>query len=1530
MKPPSAVSSFDLPDAKRSLLEALLEEEGLLHGASPVISKRTDRGPCPLSFAQQRLWFFDQLAPGNPFYNVDIAMPLPGDIDVAALERSLQEIVRRHDVLRTTFLATSGGPVQVIAPSLSLPFPIIDLRPSAPTERQAMAEKLATEEARRPFDLAGGPLVRTTLLRLDDADYIFLLTMHHIVCDGWSLAVFYYELSVLYAAFSTGAASPLPELPIQYADFAVWQRQWLQGEELVAQLAYWRKQLADLPALNLPTDRPRPSVQSFQGAHHPITLSKELSEELRAFSQRQGVTLFMTMLAAFQVVLHRYSGQDDVVVGTYIANRNRAEIEGLIGFFVNTLVLRTDLSGNPSFREVLGRVREVALGAYAHQDLPFEKLVEELQPERDLSRNPLFQVTFQLFNMPASTTTDVETSAPTLQVERGTAIFDIAFGLFETSMGLVGQIEYSTDLFDADTIARLAGHYQRLLETIVADPDQRISTWPLLNEAERRHMLVAWNDTRSAFSRDACVHHLFEAQADRTPDAVAFSCGSQQLGYQELNVRANRLAHHLQAIGVGPETPVAIAMDRSPEMMVSLLGILKAGGAYVPLDPAYPAERLAFMIRETQAPVLLTEKRLRHRFGHHDAVTICVDDEPEGMSRGNADNPDSGTTASSLLYIMYTSGSTGIPKGVLGEHRAAVNRFEWMSQAYPFQPDEVCCQKTALSFVDSVWEIFGPLLNGVHNVILPDDLVKDSYALVGALAEQGVTRIVLVPSLLSVILSSGLDLRTELRRLKYWITSGEALPIELLQQFRDLLPEVVLLNLYGSSEVAGDATWFDTREEQSSSSVSIGRPIANTSVYVLDRHLQPVPVGVPGELYVGGQSVARGYLRRPELNAQRFIPDPFGGEPGARLYKTGDLARYRANGALEFLGRADHQLKIRGFRVEPGEIEAALRQHPRVREAVVVPKAGGDGDPQLVAYVVQDDSGDRGPVNDASNEQTERWHMVWDETYNRASAPDDPTFNIEGWNSSYTGAPIPSDEMRDWVNGTVERILALRPTRALEIGCGSGLLLFRIAPHCAVYQGTDFSAAALRYITENLAGRELDHVRLLERKADDFSGFEAGSVDAVILNSVVQYFPGIDYLVAMIEQCVRLVAPGGFIFIGDVRSLPLLKALHTSVELFRAPASLRLEQLEQRVNRRMAQEQELVIDPSFFVALQQHLPAVRDVRVQLRRGRQHNELTRFRYDVTLRVAADVGSAAECDWVEWGERVASIEDLRGYLTENPRPMAAVRSVPNARVLADARSVELIGSDAPFETVGELTECLAALNGNGVDPEALWALGNEMDRDVDIRWVGSSTDGCFDAVFVRRDRTNAGSVAATSFPSERQRMRPWRTYANDPRETSFAQQLVPELRRFLQDRLPEYMLPSVFVLITSLPTTPSGKVDRRSLPAPDRRRRETQGAYVAPRSDTEGLLATIWSELLGVDQVGVHDDFFSELGGHSLLGTRLITRLRETFQIELPIRRLFEGPTIAELALAIEELLIDDIEQTSDEADAVNGWDHESSA
>ncbi|HEY9666982.1 MAG TPA: condensation domain-containing protein, partial [Coleofasciculaceae cyanobacterium] len=928
----------EIQQRKAEIISFLKSANRTSNSTSTPLVPISRNGNLPLSFAQQRLWFLDQLVPNNAFYNTPAAVRLVGSLNLAALEETFNEIVCRHEALRTRFVTVDGNPVQAIAPTLTLPLPIVDLRSqsvsggeSLPTaERDTEARRLTIEEAQRPFDLSKDSLLRVTLLKLDESEYVLLLILHHIVSDGWSMGVLIKEIAALYSAKCSEEPSPLPTLPIQYADFAHWQREWLQGEVLETQLAYWRQQLDGISVLNLPTDRPRPAVQTYRGVTQLLQLPQSLSTALEALSQQEGVTLFMTLLAAFQTLLYRYTQQEDITVGSPIANRNRSEIEGLIGFFVNSLVLRTDVSGNPTFLELLGRVKEVALGAYAHQDLPFEKLVEELHPERNLNQNPLFQVVFALQNAPMEALELPGLTLSPLQfVDTGTTRFDLEFHLWErkqnnglgvdSSEGISGFVVYSTDLFDAATINRMLGHFQTLLEGIVANPEQRLADLPLLSETERHQLLVEWNNTQAQYPKDLCIHQLFEAQVEKTPDAIAVVFEDKQLSYRELNNRSNKLAHYLQKRGVGAEVLVGLCVERSVEMVVGMLGILKAGGAYVPLDPSYPSERLSLMLEDAQVSVLLTRQRFKSLANSgsllkrtergeinsqfnptsainqrinsvagesavqdleiqtdckkYNPIVVFLDQDWETISKETEDNPTSNITANNLAYVIYTSGTTGKPKGVEVEHRGLLNLVFWHQQAFAVSPFDRVTQVAGVAFDACGWEIWPYLCAGASIYFPNDEIRRSQEKLRDWLVAKSITISFLPTPLVEKFLLSDWSNNTSLRLL---LTGGDK-----LHQYPSASHPFQVVNNYGPTENTVVTTSGIVpaiarvgTEDAVCLPPAIGRPIANTQVYVLDKYLQPVPIGVAGELYISGDGLARGYLNRPHLTAERFISNP--------------------------------------------------------------------------------------------------------------------------------------------------------------------------------------------------------------------------------------------------------------------------------------------------------------------------------------------------------------------------------------------------------------------------------------------------------------------------------------------------------------------------------------------------------------------------------------------------------------------------------------------------------------------------------
>ncbi len=973
----------ELPVEKRAQLVRQLQErrereQAAAPAAEPIPRQSRERETHPLSFAQQRLWFLYNFEPESPEYNIPQALRIGGRLDAEVMQRALRDLVRRHETLRTTFRSVEGTPAQVIAQVVDMEVPFVDARqrvgegapPSAAWEE---ALRLAAADAREPFDLTLGPIMRARLYRTGEEEHLLYYNVHHIAYDGWSMGIFARELAAIYDALAAGAPPPLPPLEVQYLDFAVWQRQWLSGEVLEAQLAYWRRQLGAVPPLALPTDRPYPPFRTHHGAAVPLGFDERLQQEVKAFARRQGVTLFVALMAAWKALLHHWTTQEDIAVGTLIANRQRHETEALIGFFANSLVLRSDLGGDPPFAELLRRERETALDAYAHQDLPFEKLVEELNPPRDLARTPLFQVMLILLNAPGEALELPGLRLQPVAIDSRTAKVELTVYATDTAAGFDGFLEYNSDLFERPTMLRLLGHYRQVLEAAIADPAVRLAALPLLAAAERRQVLIDWNATAAPIP-PTTLHGWIEQQARRTPGAAAVEMGAERLTYEQLDARANRLARRLRRLGVGAESLVGLAMERSPDMVIGLLAVLKAGGAYVPIDPEYPAERIAHVLGDSRAPVLLTQEALLPRLPPHQAQVVAVDRDaaeiaaesasplgsgeaprsnvgaplPSGeapRSNTGAPPPPLDATPDNLAYVIYTSGSTGKPKGVQITHRAVVNFLESMRRRPGLAAADTLLAVTTLSFDIAGLEIYLPLVCGARLLLASREAAQAGEQLRGMLERQGVTVMQATPATWRLLLAAGWLGDRGLRIL----CGGEALPRDLASQLLGVCGS--LWNVYGPTEAT---IWSTLDQVAAAGPVTIGRPLANTGIYLLSRRLEPVPVGVPGELLIGGAGLARGYRGRPDLTAEKFIPHPFAAaaEAGARLYRTGDLARHLPGGRLDFLGRIDHQVKVRGFRIELGDVEAALGAHPAVAQAVVTAREDSPGSKQLAAYLV--------------------------------------------------------------------------------------------------------------------------------------------------------------------------------------------------------------------------------------------------------------------------------------------------------------------------------------------------------------------------------------------------------------------------------------------------------------------------------------------------------------------------------------------------------------------------------------------------
>ena len=1451
------------------------------------LRRRDPARQVPLSFAQQRLWFLDQFQGGSTEYNMVSALRLRGQLDVAALEGAIEAIVTRHESLRTRFALVEGEPVQVVAASLPVDLPLEDLSRLSEAMQSDVLRRAMQEEWNRPFDLTRGPMLRVKLLRRSDEDHVLIRNVHHIVSDGWSEGVFNSELRAFYNGLLDGRGSGLDPLPVQYADFSVWQRQWLETGGLQEGLSYWSRQLQGAPEqTTLPTDGPRPPARTFDAARHLTTVPSDTLLALKRVGQEAKATLYMTALAAFGLLLARHAGQQDIVVGSPTANRQDSHLDGLIGFFVNMLTLRMRVDPDASFLSLLNGVRATALDAYRHQDVPFERVVDEVVQTRRLDAWPLFQVSFALQNAPWVAPTLTGLGVEPVSHEATRARFDLEVNAWESQGRFIIAWLYNRDLFDAWRIERFANQYTRVLASVASDPDQPVGRIPLLDPAERRQVLTAWNGAATSMPAKG-VRHLLEAQAERTPDGIAVTFEDRHFSYRTVHARANQLAHLLIEKGVRPGDIVGLELDRSPELVVALLAVVKLGAAYLPLDPGYPSCRIVAIVRDARPRMVLSAGGSRHAGGL--AATVLGIDTPPVVAecrRMPVHHPRHGNPAvpphpEQPAYLMYTSGSTGTPKGVVVSQRALLNYLGWALKRYRGEGAGAPLN-TPFAFDATVTSLYLPLLTGQSVILLPEAQQIERLAdLLGT--GRPVALVKATPAHLDAM-QGLLRRRAAAVRARRFVIGGEALSAATVEFWRKHAPGVAIVNEYGPTEATvGCCVHELDPSAEVPDPVPIGRPTSNTRLYVLESALEPAPVGAIGELYVAGAQLATGYWRQPGLTAERFVADPFG-PPGSRMYRTGDLARWQPDGTLVFVGRADRQVKIRGFRVELEEIESALRRDPRVQESAVV--AASDGDtPRLVAYVVPDSTVTASATDRAA--RLKEWREVFDRSYSGSEATKGD-FDISGWTSSYTGRALPADEMRVWVDETVRRLRTFGASRTLEVGCGTGLLLMRLGGACQRYVGMDFSAAALERLRGYVKERpDLGHVELREGQAHELGFLEDRCMDLVVLNSVVQYFPDISYFVEVLEEALRVTRPGGHVFVGDVRNLHLLQAYHTSVAVEHASPDSSLHVLRARVQQACRDEEELVLDPKLFAAIGRHWPLIAEARLLPKLGGYDNELSRFRYDVILERGTKRTLAAPDHWVRWDDARAWRPAVEQLLEQAGTSTVGVRGVGERRVAPAVKATRLLRESG--ETLADVSQVRRACeDADGADLDALteWA----RSRGATVHWGGTNAEGAIDLILNPRWQATADTAETTGLD--------YRQYANTPVRRNAETDLTRSLEEGLRRVLPDYMVPANTIVLDALPRTPNGKLDREALPALDMEDQLTR--YRPPVTRTEEILCREIAGLLRLERVGLDDRFFA-LGGDSIMSIQLVSRVR-TAGLRLSANDVFQRQTVEELAAA----------------------------
>jgi amino acid adenylation domain-containing protein len=1430
-----------------------------------------------LSPLQEGILFHTLSVPDSGTYFEQFSFNLSTEVDVTSLERAWQAVLDRHAVLRSSFhWKQLDKPVQVVHRSVRLPFELQDWSSLDPGTQLDRLKTFLKADRDRGFDLSAPPLFRVVAIRLGPAMWQLVISFHHVLLDGWSVSIVFREAATIYESYWRGQEPSLePARP--YEDYIAW----LQQQDFHQAEVFWRRTLdgyhgsPPISGDRAPGKMPEPGEPY---GSHQTTLSQELTSGLQALARTHQLTLNTVLQGAWAILLSRYTADRDIVFGATTSGRPVAlkGIESMVGLFINTLPVRVQV--NPE-QPLLDWLKELQTSQFESRRFEHTPLVDVQGWSSVPHGTPLFETIVGFENYP------VLSASPN---DNGVVQLGDVFERTNYPLSLIVSpgpqlnlaLLHSNRRFDNASVEWMLRHLRNLLEAIAANPQRRVSEMPLQDEAERRQVIVDWNQTGMPYPAATCVHQAVAHWAGTTPGAAAVSGNDGRLTYAELNQRANRVANALRSRSLPTGSAIAICMERSCAMVAAALGVLKAGCAYLPVDPAYPKQRLDFMLRDSGAPLALISRDVAARLPSDACDLLRID--AEEITAASAVDPDVAVQPHDVAYIIYTSGSTGQPRGVEVQHQSLMNLVSWHQLEYSVTPDDRATQVAGPAFDASVWELWPYLHAGAAIHIIPDDVRNSPVSLIESFVAEGITLSFLPTSLAELMLGAPWPENARLRAL---LTGGDKLhraPLRHLP-FR-------LVNHYGPTENTV-VTTAAVVEPGGDAAPPIGRPIGNVQVYVLDEHADPVPAGVAGELCIGGDNLALGYRHLPQLTAEKFIPNPFPGAEGSRLYRTGDRVRSRPDGNLEFLGRLDTQVKLRGFRVEPGEVEAVLAKHPAVRESVVVAREDTPGETRLVAYVVCQNGGRATAGGSWDHEQVERWKRIYDETYASAGPPD-TDFNIIGWNSSYTGEPFSPETMREQVDATVGRLQALKPRRVLEIGCGTGLLLFRLAPGCEQYLATDFSPSALAYIKGRL--QELPQVTLWQQQADDFSGIEPGGFDLVILNSVVQYFPGSQYLETVLRGALTALGPGCHLFVGDVRSLALLQEFHAAVEVSWAAAGVRREQIRDSVRRRLRQEPELVVSPEFFAGVAARTPQVTAIEVQLRRGWPANELTQFRYDVWLQVGNGIPDPATREELAWST-LGNLASLGEALFDRRPETLIVRGVPNARVEESVSILTWIREGAETETVADWRQEWARSQHRGVQPEAIWQMAAAASYEAHIGWGDSPSTV---DVLLRKPATGTGPVVAGW-----QRFKPidptLSEHTNDPQRAEADVRLVPVLREYLRERLPEHMVPSAILVLDALPLTPNGKVDRKNLPAPAGTPPAHLGGFVAPRNRVEGQIACVWQEVLGAEVIGIYDNFF-DLGGHSLLMVRVHGRLCDVLNRDLSIVDLLRYPTVSALA------------------------------
>jgi amino acid adenylation domain-containing protein/non-ribosomal peptide synthase protein (TIGR01720 family) len=1460
--------------------------------------------PLRLSFAQQRLWFLDQWQKNDSFYNMFEVWKLKGKLNKAALTRSFKALLERHEILRTAFTENAGIPIQIIKSMTEIEFKISEVNFSKfdSIQREEMINKNIYEEMHMPFDLSSSPLIRVTLISCSPNEFYLILIIHHIICDGWSIGILTRDLSEFYKNEILGdAENNLPSLEIQYADYAVWQRKFLHGHGLHNHIAYWKHNLENLPVLNLPTDYIRLTVASYDGAACMMTIPHDLVKKLKELGKDESATLYMLLLSAFLILLFRYTNQEDIVIGSPIANRMHNDLENLIGFFVNSLVIRNDLSDDPTIKELIERVKQTTLRAYAHQDMPFEQLVEILQPDRDQQKNPLFQVIFALQNTPYE-----DFSLHKIHVERIEQFiqkirFDMEWYFEEKGNEIIATCYYATSLFAEETIKQMLNYYKIILYNITDNIDATISSIILkkisVEQSNYNEMFINNSNFQETSLESLCS--IFQKHVSSNPNAVAIYQEEKKYTYSYLDEESNKLAHKIINIGVHPEEAIGFYFEQSVEIIVSMLGIIKAGCAYVPLDINQPEDRTIDIVSNANIKVIITISNYENRLKLDKNISFIYIDKQENKKRVTSPLPSLKIYPENITYIMYTSGSTGQPKGVSITHQAII-RLVTNTNYIKISPTDRIAQTASIAFDAATFEIWGALLNGASIVFISKHIILDKISFKDSINKYQVNIMWLTSGLFNYIIEN-YDLDS-FRNFSYLLVGGDIVnPGTVNKLLESGNSPQKIINGYGPTENTTFTTTYliqDITENQKT--IPIGNPITQTYIYVFDDNFNHVPIDIPGELYIGGKGLARCYLNDAALTADKFIPDPLGN--GARLYKTGDIVKWNKDKKLEFIGRKDNQVKIRGFRVELEEINHLIRKYPAVKDSVVITKQKGNNN-YIYAYILLNTDEAIHLNNHLENTQVEQWSKVFDEyIYQNNNDSKDEAFNITGWISTYTKKPLSQEVMKQWLNYRINLIKRIAPKNIIEIGCGTGLILFQLAEYCNNYYGCDISEKSLSYIKHNLPSK-LDkvNIKLESKAAHEIHNANCSMSDMVIINSVVQYFPSITYLIEVIESAMEKISIGGKIFIGDIRNYKLNELFHTSVSYFQLNNSdITIENFIKHVDKRATEDNELSIDPIFFTLLKKRYPRISHVTISLQHGKDHNELTRFRYDVLLHLDNPITSNNDnIRILDWHDDKLSFEKLSDYLNdkESKFPLL-INNVPNSRIIDEMKIIDAIKKLKNDQLISSLESFIKEENYNKrIDPEDVFHLAEKFDFEAIASWSKRPYE--MDIVFLN-DR-----VYPFEFPCKDPQLNKeeitYSKYASIPLHVKQNKIISEELTSYLKKNLPDYMIPSGLFILEKFPLTRNGKIDKQALPY------ETSDSNIETHISDDhiaNMLIEIWVTVLGSKKIDIKKSFF-EMGGHSLLATQVVSRIRSIINAEITLKEFFGNSSINQLAKLIKQ-------------------------